>query len=649
MRISSSTRAINRALFTTALTLGSLAGFSSSAFAQKNDTLARALAMKPLQDPADVPYDTVPEDKIAACSIEEVTRDEGKGLLITGDSGQTLRWFVDTNGDRFPDRWCYYAQGVEIFREIDTDFDRTADQFRWLGTAGTRWGIDENKDGTIDRWQSISAEEVTYEIVRAISTRDANRFACVVASDAEIDALELGKEKSEALKQKTKDARRQFKDWAAGQAVVTRNSKWSHFGADKPGIVPAGTDGAKKDITVYENVVALLETNEKPQQLLIGTLIQVGNAWRAADLPKAVTEGAELSDAGMFFSASFSNRGQAAAAAGAQNSGMSKAIERLLGQLQEADEKLQAAAGADKPKCHAARADVLERLISASETDEDRTTWIHQFADTVNAASQTGEYPEGAERLTDMLKRLPTVTKSDDDLAYVAYRAITAEYTQSIQNPNGDFAKAQQAYHNRLEQFVKQYPKAPDAADAMVQIGIGAELVGDNVIAIRWYTDASQKFSDTLSGKKAAGAIKRLDLKGKKFTVAGKTLAGKEIHTRDMTGGPIIFHYWASWCDSCKAEMRALKELRSQFSKEKLRIVGINVDSDPKLAKDFLKENDFGWDHIYEPGGLDGNLAVGLGVFNLPVNIVVDSQSQVVKSGVHYSELQAILEGMSKK
>ncbi len=96
--------------------------------------------------------------------------------------------------------------------------------------------------------------------------------------------------------------------------MVNKSSRWTHFGAEKPGIVPAGTDGAQKDLTVYENVVALLETNDKPQQLLVGTLIQIGDTWRAIDLPRAVTEGTELSDAGVFWNASFSNRGQAAAA-----------------------------------------------------------------------------------------------------------------------------------------------------------------------------------------------------------------------------------------------------------------------------------------------------------------------------------------------
>lgn len=619
---------------------------TAQAPAAANDQLARALSFKARQ--SDVQYDQVAADKVAACTIEEVTRQDGKGFLITGPSGETLRWFVDTNGDKRPDRWCYFAQGVETYREIDADFDGTADEYRWLGTGGTRWGVDGDGDGKIDAWRMISAEEVTAEIVSAAAARDAKRFATLLLSEKELTALELGSEKSDLLRQKLKDAKAQFEKWAAGQNVVTRDSRWTHFGAEKPGVVPAGTDGAQQDVVVYENVVALLETASKPQQLLVGTLIQVGDAWRAVELPRAVTEGAELSSAGVFFSGSFSSRGQLAAASNTP-AGMSEAMGRLVGELQQVDDQLQSAAPADRARLHSQRADVLEKLIAASDSDEDRTTWIKQFADTVNAAAQTGEYPDGVKRLDTMRTKLTSVTKSDEDIAYIAYRTITADYTQKIQKPDVDFPKAQKEFLKELEDFVRTYPQSEDAAEAMVQIAMGAELVGDTTEAIKWYTNASSKFATKLAGQKAAGALARLNLGGNKFTISGKTLDGKDFSSKDFAGGPVIFHYWASWCEPCKAEMRHLKELQNKYAREKLRIVGINVDSDPQTAKDFLKQNSYPWVHIYEPGGLDGKLAVGLGVFNLPVNVVVDSQSKVVKSGIHYSELDAIIEKMVKR
>lgn len=618
-------------------------GWFQTATAQ-NEKLANALAFKPRQE--GVRIEEVPADKIKDCKIEETTRPEGKGFLVTGPSGQSLRWFVDTSGDgRRLDRWCYYSDGVEVYRESDTDNDGQPDEFRWLGTEGLRWGIDQNKDAKIDEWKMISAEEVSSEVVRAAATRDANRFARLLISNDEIDALGLGDEKSKLLRQKMAAARAQFEKWSAGQSIVTRDSRWTQFGAEKPGIVPAGTDGSTKDIVVYENVVAMLDNKGKPQQLLVGTMIQVGSNWRLVDLPRVVSEGAELSDAGVFFSAAFTDR-SATAEAAQSTGGISKSMERLVEALQAVDTKLQSenVSATDKELLHGQRADVLEKLIAEVGTSEDRTTWIKQFADTVNAAAQTGEYPAGVERLTSLKTKLTSVDATPDDVAYVAFRAISADYTQKMQKPDANFQQEQKTYLENLEKFVKDFPASADAAEGMIQIALSSELAGDVKTAARWYEEAQKGFADTLPGKKATGAITRLNLAGREFKIKGKTLDGRPFDSKTYAAEPIIYHYWASWCEPCKAEMRALKELQTKYAKQKLRIVGINLDNEPKTAQDFLNANPYRWIHLYDAGGLDGNLAVQLGVLTLPVNVVVDAKGFVVKSGVHWSELDGVIQ-----
>ena len=46
--------------------------------------------------------------------------------------------------------------GIEVYRDVDANFNEKADQYRWLATAGTRWGLDPNEDGVIDSWKMIS-------------------------------------------------------------------------------------------------------------------------------------------------------------------------------------------------------------------------------------------------------------------------------------------------------------------------------------------------------------------------------------------------------------------------------------------------------------------------------------------------------------
>lgn len=607
--------------------------------AEPSAQLLKALSYKPRQ--SGVLYEQVSREEIANCTIEETVREDGKGFLITGKGGQPLRWFADTNRDNQLDKWCYFNAGVEVYRESDTDFNSTADEYRWLSTEGLRRGIDKNEDGEIDSWAAISAEEVSFEVVGAASGKDAGRFSRLLISASEIDALGLGEEKEQLLKQRVADARKQFESWASGQNVVTTQSRWTNFGADKPGVVPAGTDGSKKDIVVYENAVALLDDNGQAKQLLVGTLIRVGDAWRIVDLPKAISEGAVVSDGGVFFSASFSPRGTASQAE--LSGGISKAMERLVSDLQEIDSKL-ATAGNDGPQLQSRRADVLEKLVSESAGQpEDRSTWIKQFADTVSAAAQTGEYPGGVKRMQDFAGKLSSVNASDGELSYVVFRMITADHNEKMQQPKANYEELQKSYLENLEAFVTKYPKSPDAAEAMIQMGLSAEFSGEMQDAKSWYARASQGFEGSLAGRKATGALRRLNLQGQAFALQGTRIEGGKFDSASYLGGPVIYHGWASWCQACEAEMKALKALQAKYAKSKLRLVGINFDNSSNLGLEYLKKNAFPWAHLYEPGGLDNDIAVSNGILSLPANIIVDRNGRVVATGVHHTELDEII------
>ena len=80
-----------------------------------------------------------------------------------------------------------------------------SDEYRWLGTAGSRWAIDTNEDGRIDRWKVISPEEVSEEMIAALSTRDAERFRCLLLTDDEFRGLRLAEPQAAELGKKIAD------------------------------------------------------------------------------------------------------------------------------------------------------------------------------------------------------------------------------------------------------------------------------------------------------------------------------------------------------------------------------------------------------------------------------------------------------------
>ncbi|MDO8413596.1 MAG: TlpA disulfide reductase family protein [Gallionellaceae bacterium] len=54
------------------------------------------------------------------------------------------------------------------------------------------------------------------------------------------------------------------------------------------------------------------------------------------------------------------------------------------------------------------------------------------------------------------------------------------------------------------------------------------------------------------------------------------------------SGVALVVNIWASWCPPCVQEMPSLEKLSTLFNPKDLRVIGISVDSDLNLVREFL-------------------------------------------------------------
>jgi thiol-disulfide isomerase/thioredoxin len=597
-------------------------------------TAAQALKLTPVQQGIDCDQ---PSPELAAkCKIIAKKINGRVGWIVESPDGVILRKFVDTNGDNVVDQWSYYKDGLEVYRDIDSNFNGKADQYRWFHTAGSRWGVDPKETGVVQGWRSISAEEVSAEIVAAVATNDAQRFRRLLLTPNELKALGLGKSRAESVGQKVSRAAAEFSTMAARQRTITPDTMWLQFGASRPGIVPAGTDQSTRDLRVYENVVAIFEGGGKHGQLQIGTLVQVGDAWRVIDVPQPMTEGqTEVASHGFFFQAPMATRNESAA------TGPSEALQKLLNQLSSLDnEAAKATTPEEQGQFTGRRADLLIQIADAAKSADDRAMWLRQLADMISSAVQSGTCPDGAERLKSLFEKLQKSNADKNMAAYVKFRQLTAAYVLSMQAPKADPSKIQTEWIKTLEQFVGDYPAAPDAAEAMLQMAITQEYSGQEDDAKKWYTRIVREFPDSPAAKKANGAQTRLDSVGKVIELNGQSPLGSQIDLAKYRGKVVLIQYWATWSGPAKADMPTLKELWNKYGRQ-FAIVGVSLDNNAKDLSAYLGENPLPWPQIFEPGGLDSRPANVFGILTVPTMILVDQQGKVVNRSVSTAELEA--------
>ena len=199
----------------------------ASLHAAPPEAVAQLLRWQPSQK--GVVVDTPTAAEAEKCTVAgDPNAKPGQSVWVLKDAkGTILRRFVDTNGDKFPDVFSYYKDGLEVYREVDTKFTNKPDRFQWLNTGGSKIGVSKNANGLIDTWVALSLEEMTQEVVKAVASKDYNRYAALLVNEDDLRTIGVSATESERIKTGLKNVPSQFQQ-AAAKFTFNDTTKWLH-------------------------------------------------------------------------------------------------------------------------------------------------------------------------------------------------------------------------------------------------------------------------------------------------------------------------------------------------------------------------------------------------------------------------------------
>ncbi|MEZ6142847.1 MAG: thioredoxin-like domain-containing protein [Zavarzinella sp.] len=600
-------------------------GFNQFAHAAPPPAVNDILAFKPRIGGVEI---TIPAGaQLSACKVEAAKKgDSVIGWILTDGNGNTLRKFVDASGSGQINTWSYFRDGVEAYREIDSNNNNRVDQYRWLGKNGSKWGVDVDEDGKIDSWLAISPEEVSQEILAAIGTRDFERVKALMLTQKDVETLGLPPAELSRLNEKMAAAGADFQKTCAALVNVDDKAVWLHLETRKPETLAADELGSKIDLIRYPHATILAQvgngTDTKTQNIQTGELIQVGRAWRIVQAPYGgLPEEAVASN----------NIGGVRIPAGA---------EKFIEELKTHDTNAAPADRAQLTDYHLKRAAILEKIVALIKPDDraNRDVWVRQVAESYAAAAQ--QLDGTALQKLDGLRQQLEKTNDPESvklLAYVTFRTLTANYairlaqfaSQKEPNPQ-DMQKLQDDWKATLTKFVSDFGTADDTPDAMMQLGMVYEFAGKEDEAKKWYELLIKNFDRHPLARKAQGCLTRMNLEGKQLELVGKTLAGNQsFDVKALAGKVVVVYYWASWNGTAMDDFKKIRIAMAQY--KNVELVGVNLDNNPASAIDFLKQNEIGNGvHIHETGGLESGLATQYGITVLPNIFITNAQGIVV-------------------
>jgi thiol-disulfide isomerase/thioredoxin len=571
----------------------------------------------------------------ADCKVELVKGAGGSGWALKDAQGRLVRKFYSSNGTSV-DSYSYYRDGVEVYREVVSPGARTPDQFRWMNAGGSKWGVDEDRNGTIDSWKTISPEEVSQEILKALATRDLARLQALMLTDADIALLGIPAETAEAIKARRAGVKAKFEATIAKLTKLGDKAKWTHLETGVPQCLPADLTGAKADIYRHTRATVLFESGEANEWFQVGSMYLVGAAWKIIDAPSPGAGGeTEVVE----------NSGKGGAGIGIDDPKTLKLVEALT----ELDKK-EVPTGAAAVAHHIARADLLEKIVAAIKAEQ-RDAWIRQLADSLSSAVQAGSAGDApaVTRLDSLEKQLVKAMPGTNLTAYVAFRRAQSDYSVKLGKGEKNFNKVQEDWLVTLTGFVKEYPKAEDAADAMLQAGMVCEFLGKDAEAKTWYTQLVAGFKDKAQAAKAEGAIRRLSLEGDVMQVAAPLLKdpATPFDIASLKGKVVIVYYWASWNGQAVSDFAKLKAI-AEANKE-VEILSVNLDAAVDEAKAFVAKNAPVGTHLYQAGGLDSRPATQYGITVLPSLFLVGKDGKCVNKSAQLGMMDDEVKKLLKK
>lgn len=613
------------------------------------EIVAQMLRWQPAQKGVVVTVPTAEEAEKCTVAADPHAK-AGQGTWVLKDAkGTILRRFVDTNSDNRPDVFSFYKDGQEVYREVDSKFSGKPDRFYWLNTAGSKIGVSKAGNGQIDTWLALSLEELTQEVLKAVATKDFNRYAALLVNDDDLRTIGVGAAEVERIKTSLKNVPSQFQQ-AAAKLNLNDSTKWLHVETSTPSRMLADNTGWKQDVVIHARAMVLCETAGKTEYIQLGDIVQVGDTWKLKDAP--ATLDTPLPGSGLMAD------NTAAASPSVEDGPLQKALKELADLDGKAPQEASSGPNPAMVVYHGKRAEMINRIVALCP-EKERESWYKQIIDSLaatvsaSAANDTSSFAAFQNYSNVIAQKAP----GSEIASYAQYRVLNIENNKQLSSINKaeDHLKAQAGFAEKLTLFVNSYPQGSDTPEALHRLGEIYELLNKETDARKWYELVVAKHAGTKYAQKAAGAVRRLSSIGQTWEVGTnvQVLNGSngQFNPQVLQGRSVVVYYWATWCTTAGAEFAKMKQVLLPYESKGVVLVAVNIDDKLADAQAFFQKNAANLPkalHLHSAGSYESPAVVYYGLNNFPAMFLQDASGKITSRTLDVATLDEELKKIVK-
>lgn len=121
---------------------------------------------------------------------------------------------------------------------------------------------------------------------------------------------------------------------------------------------------------------------------------------------------------------------------------------------------------------------------------------------------------------------------------------------------------------------------------------------------------------------------------------------GKRVSSTDLNAPANVVSVWATWNYESQALQRQLLSLQKRFGSNKLKILSICLDADPKKCRQWAERDSIKWSNVCDGRMWETPVLQKTGLSTVPDLLVIDSQGRIVAHVRDAKELVAKIEDM---
>ena len=194
-----------------------------------------------------------------------------------------------------------------------------------------------------------------------------------------------------------------------------------------------------------------------------------------------------------------------------------------------------------------------------------------------------------------------------------------------------DTVKINQVLKNAQVVYEKQLEHDQENRDALSALANIHEQLGNDKLAKEYKLRASP-------------SLGWVDTVLPDFPVGTVDLDGKPILLEDYRGKVVLLDFWAVSCGPCVGEIPNIKRVYEKYHDKGFEVVGVSLDTDKKLLREFIDNEGLPWRQIQDNSGFRGEIAKQYGIRSIPTPFLLDRTGRVISVKARGNLLRELVE-----